>query len=144
MAKYDPTDIAKVETQVLSMVDAAKIANKTTVFFNIRAMFSAMKFSKLTRNQFGEQICDQLTGTNFHKKYGDWVACEYECEVWVLTRLAAPGELQSINDDARNLFYNTSTRNKAKKQMVSVEIPADADPVKAAALMQELFANHQQ
>jgi hypothetical protein len=146
MAKYDPADTAKVETQVLAMVEAAKIAGKTTIFFDTRAMFSAMKFSKLTRNQFGEQLCDQLTGSTFHKKYGDWVACEYECEVWVMTRLAAPGALLSINDEGRNLFYNTNTRNKvkAKKQMVSVEIPADADPVKAAALMQELFANHQQ
>jgi hypothetical protein len=146
MAKYDPADIAKVETQVLAMLEAAKIAGKTTVFFNTKTMFNAMQFSKLTRKQFTEQICDQLTGTPTHKKYGDWIACEYEMEMWVMTRLAAPGDLQSINDEGRNLFYNTDTRNKTKaiKQTVSVEIPAGDDPVAAVALMQELYANHQQ
>lgn len=143
MAKYDPADIAKIEVQVNAMLEAAKIAGKTTVFFDTRAMFNAMKFSKLTRNQFGEQICDQLTGTPTHRKYGDWVACEYECEVWVMVRLAAPGDLQSINDEGRNLFYNTGTRNKNNAKVrgvLNLTIPEWMDAKTAERLVQETFA----
>lgn len=127
MAKYDHADIAKVETQVLAMVDAAKIAGKTTVFFDTKVMFAALKFSKMTRAQFTAQVAEQLTGSTFHKKYGDWVACEYECEVWVMVRLAAPGDLQAVNDSTRNMFYNTTTRNTKRKQTKTVTIDAPAD-----------------
>lgn len=127
MAKYDPADIAAVETQVIAMLEAAKIAGKTTVFLDTRAMFNVLKFSKMTRAQFTAQIAEQLAGTALHKKFGDWVACEYECEIWVMVRLAAPGDLQSINDNTRNLFYNTTTRNAKRKQTKTVTIDAPAD-----------------
>lgn len=139
--KYDPADLEKVETQVIAMVQAARIAGKTTVFFDYRRMFNAMKFSKLTRAQFGEQIGEVLAGTGFHKKWGDWVAGEYEMEVHFLTRLAAPGDLQSINDEGRNLFYNTETRSKRKKPSVlSLAIPEGMDAKTAERLVQETFA----
>lgn len=141
MAKYDDADITKVETQVLAMVNAAKIAGKTTVFFDIRAMFGVLKVSKMTRKQFSEQICEQLTGSDFHKKYGDWVACEYECEVWVLIRLAAPGDTQSVHDEGRNLFYNLEVHSKRKKPAVlNMAIPEGMDAKTAERLVQETFA----
>lgn len=139
-SKYDPADLEKVETQVLAMVNAAKIAGKTTVFFDYRRMFSAMKFSKLTRAQFGEQIGEVLAGSGFHKKWGDWVSGEYEMEIHFLTRLAAPGDLQSINDEGRNLFYNTPTRSKRKKPAVlNLDIPEGMDAATAQRLAQEAF-----
>jgi hypothetical protein len=143
MAKYDPADNTKVETQVLAMMEAAKIAGKTTVFFNTKTMFNALKFSKMTRNQFTDQVCEQLTGSSFHKKWGDWVACEYECEIWVLYRLAAPGDLQSINDEGRNLFYNTETQIKRKaknRHVLNLDIPEGMDAKTAERLVQETFA----
>jgi hypothetical protein len=136
MAKYDPADIAAVEAQVIAMADAAKISGKTTVFFDTRVMFNAMKFSKMTRAQFTAQVAEQLTGSAFHKKYGDWVACEYECEMWVMVRLAAPGDLQAVNDSTRNMFYNTTTRSAKRKQTktITIDAPADmsADDINAA------------
>lgn len=141
MAKYDNADITKVETQVLAMVNAAKTAGKATVFFDTKAMFSVLKFSKMTRKQFTDQVCEQLTGSDFHKKYGDWVACEYECEIWVLVRLAAPGDKQSVYDDGRNLFYNTEVRSKRKKPAVlNLNIPEGMDAKTAERLVQETFA----
>ncbi len=146
MPKYDNADLVKVEEAMLEIVKATVESGKTTAFFDSGELLAKLKFSRLTRNQFHEQLSEVLCGSAFHREFGDWITGEYESNRRFLVRLAAPGEKQSINDPENHFFYNLEIRDKPKKktQFVSVEIPADADPDAAAELMQELYANHQQ
>lgn len=145
-ARRDAADNVKVVEIMTALVKATIESGKTVAIFDAKPLFKAAKFSKLTRQQFFDDISDALTYRAFSEEFGEWSTCEYESDIRVLVRLGLPGEKLAINDPERNFFYNTDIRDKPKKktQIISVEIPAEDDPDAAAELMQELYANHQQ
>lgn len=141
----DHADLDKVFDIVVKLVRATIESGKTVAMFDAGPLFTAAKFSKMTRDRFFVDLADVLTGSAFTKEMGEWATCEYEGNTRVLFRLGLPGEKLAVNDPERNFFYNMEIRDKPKKtQIISVEIPADADPKAAAELMKELYDNHQQ
>lgn len=143
-SRYDQADLDKVEVMMTELVKSTLNSGKTTAFYNALDLFREQKFSRLTHKQFDEQLGEVLAGSEFHKNYGDWITCEYECNIRVLVQLAAAGDKQSINDADRNHFINTETRDARKKpvrrlQNMSIAVPADMDPNVAVQLAQAAF-----
>lgn len=125
-------DRIKMEKAVVVLLQEVIATGKQICFFDLGEFCAALKFSHLRKDKFHDEFSEVLTARDVHKKYGDWITCEYEGNKRVLVQLAKAGEKQSICDEEKNHFAigaETIRRSyPVKKQKLTVEIPASLDP----------------
>lgn len=97
-------DNAKVYAGVCEVLASTTAANKVICFFSLSKFFETLHLSHLRKAHFNEAFADVLSFSEIHRTYGEWNICEYEGDVVILFRSAAPGEPQAINAETSHIM----------------------------------------